>query len=83
MKTNLTLEQVRLNNPCARRLNTDWTLSTGRRVVHSYLPNGAQAADIEGGGAMTHAEWEEYCALLSSGRLTKPVTLRLVLPGKP
>lgn len=68
--------------PHRRPLSTDWSLATGRRVVHSYLANGAQAADIEGGGAMTEEEWSEYCALLASGRLTKAVTLRLSLPGR-
>ncbi len=37
-------------------------LSTGRKVVERAEPNGSTFAEIEGGGEMTAAEWDEYCA---------------------
>lgn len=40
------------------------TLSTGSVIVHSRMPNGATAADRTDGEPLTHAEWEEYCALM-------------------
>lgn len=51
------LAALRGENP----LPEDVTLSTGRRVIHSRMANGATAADIEGENPeMTQAEWEEY-----------------------
>jgi len=37
-------------------------LSTGRKVIEYAEPNGSTFAEIEGGLAMTEAEWEEFCA---------------------
>lgn len=44
----------------------DIILSTGAIIRHTRQPNGSQNADKVGvpDGAMTSAEWEEYCAIL-------------------
>lgn len=49
------------------RVRADITLSTGATVTHSRMPNGAQEAIVKGreGGAMTAAEWDEYCNIIS------------------
>lgn len=67
---------VCVNNPEARALSPDVVLPTGRIVGHSYLPNGAQAADIIGGGEMTSPEWEAYCAAVRARLVKKIVAVK-------
>lgn len=51
----------------APKLSVDVKLSTGRTVVHSRLPNGAQqATPTPGSDTMTPAEWAEYCDTVSA-----------------
>lgn len=50
------------DNPFARPLAPDITLSTGRIIRHTYAPGGCQVATpTEGEHEMTPAEWQEYC----------------------
>lgn len=47
------------------KTHSDVKLSTGRTVVHSRMPNGAQAANIAGDHPeMTIAEHREYCSII-------------------
>lgn len=39
-------------------------LSNGRWVTESAMENGATHAEMEDGGAMSEAEWQDYCAIL-------------------
>lgn len=53
-------------------LPADVILSTGRRVIHSRMANGATAADIEGEHPeMTQAEWEEYGQLRARAEMKR------------
>lgn len=43
----------------------DVLLSSGRTILHSRMPNGAQRAEPStGANSMTNAEWEEYCTIV-------------------
>ncbi len=49
------------------------TLSTGAVVTHARMANGAQEAIVSGrqSGEMTHAEWEEYVAIIRAENVAK------------
>jgi hypothetical protein len=49
------------NNPYARQVRPDVTLSNGRLVTYALMDNGAQEASMLDGGPMSEEEWKELC----------------------
>lgn len=52
---------------CTHCPKEDVTLSTGRRVTHRPMTNGAhEAVMVDGPDTMSEAEWDDYCAIVKA-----------------